>query len=404
MGKGATLKRVAKNKWAGVYFYALEEMHQGRPDVCYYITFKDPASGRKIWEKIGKRSEGYSPDSASEIRSKRMRTARHEGQVKTQKEIIIESHKQDRTIEEIADTYFADPEKGMKLKGRKTDLNRWENHLKPVLGKRRVSSLSELDVKRVKKAVANKSAATVWNVCELMRRLCNYGAKVKLCPPLPFVIEMPTKDNEVVEFLQPEEYQRLQEVLNTWPSQDVARMLKVAMFSGMRRGELFKLKRTDIDFQHKLIRVVAPKGGKTATIPLSTTVEEILKTQIRYLESSEVESEYIFPGRDGDMRKECTAVRRIKKKAQLPKSFRIFHGLRHHFAVKLANSGKVDLTMLQDLLTHKSPEMTRRYGQFLPETKQKAANLAAELIQADGEVRGSKNNVVDIASNPSKGA
>jgi integrase len=61
---------------------------------------------------------------------------------------------------------------------------------------------------------------------------------------------------------------------------------------------------------------------------------------------------------------------------------RSLHGLRHHFAVTLTNSGKVPLDMIGEHLTHKSMAMTKRYGQLLPGTLKKAGELAAELIQA----------------------
>jgi integrase len=38
------------------------------------------------------------------------------------------------------------------------------------------------------------------------------------------------------------------DTLNDWPRQDIARMVKIAMLTGMRRGELFRLKLEYIDF------------------------------------------------------------------------------------------------------------------------------------------------------------
>jgi len=73
---------------------------------------------------------------------------------------------------------------------------------------------------------------------------------------------MPIKDNEVVEYLKPEEAQRFLAVLKDWPVRDVANML-LAFFTGMRRGEMFKLESNDVDFHMKLIRIRAPKGGKS---------------------------------------------------------------------------------------------------------------------------------------------
>jgi len=74
-------------------------------------------------------------------------------------------------------------------------------------------------------------------------------------------------------------------------------------------------------------------------------------------------SEYIFPGEDGGQRVTIQkAVRRIRKTAGLPDTFRPLHGLRHAFASRLASSGQVDMYTLQKLLTHKSPVMTQRYA------------------------------------------
>ena len=81
---------------------------------------------------------------------------------------------------------------------------------------------------------------------------------------------MPRRDNEVVEYLTPDQQlKRFLKVLEEWPSQDVCRMLKIAMLTGMRRGEIFKLEDRDCDFQQSLIILRAPKGGKTVSVPMN---------------------------------------------------------------------------------------------------------------------------------------
>ena len=71
-------------------------------------------------------------------------------------------------------------------------------------------------------------------------------------------------------------------------------------------------------------------------------------------------SPYVFPGKNGEMRKDCTAVDRFRKAAGLPPKFRPFHGLRHHFAVSLANSGKFSMDMISEMLTHKNVDFTKK--------------------------------------------
>ena len=138
----------------------------------------------------------------------------------------------------------------------------------------------------------------------------------------------------------------------------------------------------DVDFHNGLIKLRDPKGGVDCSIPLNPVLAQILKDQIAWRSDTFPESSYLFPGRGGGKRVDSTAVERIKTKANLPKSFRIFHGLRHHFGVTLANSGEFTIDMIGELLTHKDTTMTKRYAQFLPDAKKKAADRAAEILQA----------------------
>ncbi len=369
---------VDSGRWPGVYSYeSSERRFQGKPDVCYVVAYR---LDRKLrWEKVGWKSEGYTPQVAAEIRADRMKQIRHGEEVKTSKEIQRDKRQANQCIDDIATAYF-EAKKGERW--RRIDENRYKKHISPLLGQRSVKTLCSLDVARVKQSMKGLSAASVWGALEILRRVLNYGAKVGMCPRLAFVIEMPKKDNEVVEYLAPEEAARLMRVLDEWPTQDAPRMLKLAMFTGMRRGEIFKLQDRDLDFRVGFITLRAPKGGKTASIPMNQVAREILEAQIQHRNKQWPDSPQVFPGREGKLRTDCNVVDRIKEAAGLPESFRIFHGLRHHFAVTLANSGKVPLDMIGELLTHKSMAMTKRYGQFLPGTLKKAGELAAELVSA----------------------
>ncbi len=378
----------------GVYGYdSTARRFESKPDVCYWITYKnyEDEKWKKKWEKVGWKSEGYSPQLASEIRAKKVRNIRHDGSVKTDKEIRAEKRLHDRPLVEIKDAYFS--EKGLSLKGRKTDLNRWDKHLAPW-GQKRVSNLSEFDIKRIKHNMKGKAPATVGNTLELLRRLINYGVKSKLCFRLSFTIELPQKNNEVEEYLTDVEVQRLMNVLKSWHRQDVARMVKLAWLTGMRRGEIFKLQINHVDFNQQIITLENPKGGKDQFVPMGQLVHDLLKEQIQWTAERYPDSPYIFPGRGGRQRVDCSSVENIKKAAGLPESFRPFHGLRHHYAVMLASSGEYTLDMIGSLLTHKSTAITRRYAKFLPDAKKKAADRAAELLT--GQTR--KAEVVDIAS------
>jgi len=149
----------------------------------------------------------------------------------------------------------------------------------------------------------------------------------------------------------------------------------MALFTGMRRGELFKLQWTDIDFDRGFINIRTPKGGVSQKIPLNEQAREVLKSHPQTAAN-------VFVRGDGNP---FTDIRRrvnpIKEAAGLPSDFRTLHGLRHAFASMLASSGQVDMYTLQKLLTHKSPIMTQRYAHLRDETMRKASNLAGDIIE-----------------------
>lgn len=407
-------KKYPIKKHQGVFGYdSTTKRFNGKPDVCLYITFK--VDGKKTTEKVGWLSEGYTPQLAAELRAKRIRDARHHGEVKTSRDIRAEQQKTNRTLKEIKEHYFCST-RGAAIKGKKQDLSRWEHHL-AFLERKSVKELSQLDIERIKRNMKEEdlAAATIDHALRLLRRVVNHGTEHGLCPSLSFKIQFPKVNNIKTEFLTPEESARLIETLDTWPRQDIARMVKVAMFSGLRRGELFRLKREHLDFYHSLITIAGPKGGKDATVPMSPPVRELLEQQLTFLEEEQSRREkryrntsqpapdwedhgYVFPGVLGKQRVECGAIDRIKKAADLPKQFRPFHGLRHHYAVLLASSGEFNLDQIGQLLTHKSSDITRRYAHFLPEAQQRAADRAAEIIAAHTATAGEnkQKKVVDL--------
>ncbi len=371
--------RAHANKFEGVYFYESKtKLFDGKPDRCFVVTFK--IAGRKIWEKVGWKSKGITPQVADAFRTKRLQEIQLGAPVITAAQRKEETLKRNRMIGEIADMYFEANRDG--LKGYKTDKNRYEKHVKPLFSRRRVSDLTPLDMADLKNSMSDKADATVWNALELVRRLANFGAKAGLCPSLSFTIEMPRRDNERIKYLTPEETARFFRVMDDWPNQEACRMLKLAFFTAMRKGEIFKLEDRDLDFQFNLIRLRDPKGKKTVSIPMNPVAREIIEEQLAWRNERFPGSPFLFPGKHGTQRTECSAVDAIKRAAQLPIAFRMFHGLRHHFAVTLANSGQYTLDMIGNLMTHKSNVMTARYAQFLPETMQKASESAARLLSS----------------------
>lgn len=215
------------------------------------------------------------------------------------------------------------------------------------------------------------------HVLTLLQRVINFGFKKQLIPPLNFQFQMPKVNNSKTEVLTQKQISKLLNVLNEKPDNQAAAIMKMALFTGMRKSEIFSLQWNDIDFEHGFIYIRDPKSGRDEKIPLNNSAKDVINLQLK------TESNFIFPSRSGNKISNIShSINLIKAKADLPKDFRPLHGLRHTYASILASSGKVDLYTLQKLLTHKSPQMTQRYAHLRDDTLKKASNLAGELIQA----------------------
>jgi integrase len=265
------------------------------------------------------------------------------------------------------------------LKSFKDDKGRWSKHVKPTLGKKQVADLVTMDVDRIRlRLLKTHSAQTAKHVVALIKRMVRFGVtKGVVSPPDParLKFEMPKVSNQRNDHLSEDQVRKLLEVLETDPNQPVASMLKLALYTGLRKGEIFALKWSQVDFQAGFISLPDPKGGKPVKLPMNPLAREVLEAQPRT-------SSYVFPspvtgGRRAEARR---AINRIKRAAGIPDSVRPMHSLRHTYATILASSGRVDLYMLQRLMAHKSGQMTQRYAELVDSALKRAADDVADIF------------------------
>ncbi len=347
----------------------------------YYIIFKK--DGKVIEEKVGRQ---YA-DNMTEAKASGIRAERIEGKRLSRKEVREQKTKESArpTIAKLWALYL---EGRPKTNNTKIDDGRFANFLKQSLGGKIPSEVTTSDIRTLRNTLLKtKSPQTVLNILALLRRIIRFGVKNGLCD-MPdasqLYFEMPKVDNLKTESLTPQQVGKFMEALDAEANQSVVALIRLALATGMRRGALLALKWTDIDFDSGFItlRGEAAKKGKTERIPLSNAAREVLQRV------EQTCSPFVFPGRDGQQRKEISRIaRRVRDAAGLPKDFRPLHGLRHAFASFLASSGQVDLYTLQKLLTHGSPQMTQRYAHLADEALQRAANVADGIFESLPEHR-----------------
>jgi len=366
-----------KTKYPGVYY-----IDKGKEKVFYIIYY---LNGKKIEEKAGRQfADDMTAAKAAGIRAERTKgkepsnNARRE-QMKATKE--AEAGKM--TFARLWDEYEAQRPDS---KGRRNDKGLFQKHIKPKIGEKQPYEIKKMEIDRIRISLMKTlKPQTVKHVLELIKRLSNFGVKRNLCLGLDFQIDMPKVDNQKTEDLTAKQLKNLLTAIDNSTDIQAANIMRLALYTGMRRGEMFKLKFNDIDFQRGFISIKNPKGGVSQKIPLNEQARQILVSHPR-------QSENVFVRKDGkpftDIQKR---VNKIKQAAGIPDDFRALHGLRHSFASMLASSGKVDLYTLQKLLTHKSPVMTQRYAHLRDETLKNASTLAGQIIEA-----ATNSNVIEI--------
>jgi len=364
-----------KTRYAGVYYVASE-----RGEKTFFIRYRDRA-GKLVEEKAGRQfKDAMTAARAASLRARRM-AGQPSNQDRREARKAAETAEEDRwTIGRLWEAY---KEARPGLKGLGTDENRFSLHVEPALGNKEPQDIAPFDLDRLRlNLLKTRKPATVRNVLELLRRVVNFGAARRLCSGLTFKLELPRVNNLKTEDLTPEQLAALLKAIEEEPNVQVAHLMRLALLTGMRRGELFRLKWEHVDFGRGFILLADPKGGIDQKIPLSEGARRVLEGHPR------TDSPYVFPGRDGGQRVDIIKqVNRIKAKAGLPKEFRALHGLRHAYASMLASSGEVDLFTLQKLLTHKSPTMTMRYAHLRDEVLKRASGVADRLI-AEGAAAG----------------
>ena len=178
-------------------------------------------------------------------------------------------------------------------------------------------------------------------------------------------------------------------------------MLLLALFSGMRRGELLALRWDNVDFNNNCIHVVESarrvkkydsngntyntiefKGPKTINsnrdIPLTADMKHMLQTHKLKQQAYNPKNLVFVNAKGNELYPDD--VRRIQKAvckaSKIP--YKRFHALRHTFATRLIENG-VDVKIVSKLLGHS--DVTTTYNIYVHDTvesKTAAVNLLSE--------------------------
>lgn len=149
-------------------------------------------------------------------------------------------------------------------------------------------------------------------------------------------------------------------------------MMLLSLDTGVRSGELIRLRREDVDTERGTLRILLgsdfglTKSGRTRIVHAGYLFPEARDVLRRHARG---DSPYLFPGRDGGVRDGTALGRAMNRIAETlglnsgvtdPRNRVVWHTLRHTFATRMLESG-VDIYTLKELLGHSSVAVTEGY-------------------------------------------
>ena len=231
-----------------------------------------------------------------------------------------------------------------------------------VFGSRAAHSITPQDIERWfaskqrwKPATCNRMKA----LFSLVYRLAIENGKVKVNPA--HLVKHRRENNARTRFLTSEEEVKLRQIIgNHYPGR--LPELEIALHTGMRRGEQYGLTWDCANFEQRVLTIARSKHGEKRHVFLNDTAISALQVLSKF---SSGQGRIFTNGYTSEATKgarewfeKCIAEAGIKDFT--------WHCLRHTFASRLVMKG-IDIRTVQELMGHKTIQMTLRYAHLAPQ-------------------------------------
>jgi integrase len=294
----------------------------------------------------------------------------------------VQAERRAETVGELCDRFIAEhlPRKRpTTARGYRTAI---ELYIRPTLGAVKIKSVTFADADRLHRSITKRGTTYQANrVHRVLSKMFTLAIAWRYRPDNPCKGVEKNPEHERERYLTEAETARFMRALDADRDQVSADLLRLALLTGARRGEIIALKWRDVDLTGGRWTKPHTKAGERQHVPLNPQACAVLAA--RYAREPEVEQPFLRG------RKFFSAERavegcwgRVRVAANL-EGMRM-HDLRHSFASTLANRG-AGLLVIGKLLGHKRVETTKRYSHLTDATLRAASEAAGRAIAGMAE-------------------
>jgi len=376
-------KLVRSKRFTGVYYReSAKRKHRGKPDRIWWVAYPSPG-GKTSWQRVGTSSGGMTDALAARKREKFMSTA---PPAKTRH----------ITVADAVASYVA--WRIAEGKDHKRDLAHYNRHMADAFGALPISSITPAMLTEHKarlQALGTLGEQSILHAFAFCRAAVyhaeangehqganpfrsNRRGRFRLTPP----------ENKRFRWFSPEE---VEHILCGLRGNQLHDMSLLALHTGMRAPEVIGLKASGLEPETGLAWFVA-KGKKQQSVPVEPWLMQIL------LDYRRQPGEHVFQARDGGPLRYgiphafARCLNDLGLNDGVESAMRAtFHTWRHTFASWLAQSGRVTLQELQELMRHERIDMTLRYAHLIPGHQRRASSIISHRLDATGHDSGTQS-------------
>jgi len=261
-----------------------------------------------------------------------------------------------------------------------------DSRMKPILDTFRNRAAGTITPQEIGRWLADEADENEWSPATVNRykplfsltfRIVLENGKIEYNPAR--LVKRRREDNARIRWLLPAEEKRHVPELD------------IALHTGMRRSEQYSLKWADVDFMNRIITIRHTKNGEVRYIKLNQTALAAFED----LFARPHDDGYVFTNSHFE---HLLSSRHWFEPAVTEAEIEGFtwHCLRHTFASRLVMAG-VDLRTVQQLMGHKTIQMTCRYAHLAPEHQLAAVERLCEPKSARDETTDTRTSTEALA-------